>query len=162
MGQGIWWQRRWKRTRFLLSPCPQSLLVCQATENGGEGSKEDLPSVEEFTEYPNWEKWLMHQMAAQRCAVSTLEDIQKPSVQCPGQPAVSGSVEQGSWTWLSQEITSNFHCSVFLFQLFSQVALLLRANADPYRPGLPFEHLIVLEFCYLVLQEFCNNKNQAK
>lgn len=75
-----------------------SVLVCQANETGGEGSKEDLPSVEEFTEYPNWEKWLMHQMAAQRCAVSTPEDIQKPSVHCPGQPDVSGSVEQGSGT----------------------------------------------------------------
>lgn len=71
----------------------------QAPETGGEvWSKEDLPSVEECADDMNWEKWLMHQMAAQRCAVSTLEDIQKPSVHCPGQPAVSGSIEQRSWT----------------------------------------------------------------
>lgn len=62
------------------------------------GARKTLPSVEKFADNTNWEKWLMHQMAAQRCAVSSLEDIQKPSVHCPGQPAVSDSVEQGSWT----------------------------------------------------------------
>lgn len=87
-----------KVSNVTLSSVFISISGLQATETGGEGSKEDLPLVEEFTADTNWEKWLMHQMAAQRCAVSTLEDIQKPSVHCPGQPAVSGSVEQGSWT----------------------------------------------------------------
>lgn len=37
-------------------------------------------------------------------------------------------------------------CVSFSVEVFSYVALLLRANADPYRPGFPFEHL-VLKFC---------------
>lgn len=132
-----------KVSNVTLSSVFISMSGLEVPENGGEVySKEDLPSVEELVDDTNWEKWLMHQMAAQRCVVSILEDMQKPSVHCPGQPAVGGSVEQGSWTRWSQEIPSNFHCSVsFSVKVFSYVDLLIRANVDPYRPGFPFKHL---------------------
>lgn len=58
-------------------------------------------------------------------------------------------------------------CVPFSVKLFSYVTLLLRTNADPSRPGFPFEHL-VLKFCChrrLVIS-FCRNlaiiKNKLK